>query len=116
MAGLHRQHFVREFRDCPQHVSALAAEPAKQTQFLVADDGRIIEDPGFVQFVAFAKLIRANAQTLRCVDGRFAIESEPPFGRRRGLARSPLIRKFSASFWWRRRKGALGNRQAIGLG
>ncbi len=86
IVGPRKEHVVHEFRDGPQLVSAFAAEPAKQGQVIVADGGRIVEEPGFVQLVAVAKLIRADAQTLRGVDGRFRIENECPFGWWRGLA------------------------------
>src|SRR5271166_426036 len=55
------QHFIHEFCDGPQLVSALAAKPSKQSKLALADDARIIEEPGFVEFVAFAKLICADA-------------------------------------------------------
>ena len=112
--GSGEQHFVHEFRRGSQLVSALARDALKQIQFLVADGGRIIEEPGFVQFVAFAKLISADAQSLRRIDSCFGVEGEGPFGWRRGLARSLFVRGSSPGFGGGGAK-ARTYRQAIGL-
>src|ERR1700733_16024875 len=63
--GPSEQHIVNELRHRPQCKSALCRDAAKQTQFFLADDGRIVKESAFIQFTAVAKLICADAQPLR---------------------------------------------------
>jgi hypothetical protein len=74
-----------KFRHGAQLVPALAAQPSKQNELALADRRWIIEEPGLVQLVAFTKLIRADAKTLRRINGCLGVENQRPFERRCGL-------------------------------
>src|ERR1700733_7708861 len=113
--GPSEQHIVNEHRHRPQCKSALCGDAAKQTQFYLADDGRIVEESAFIQFIAVAKLICADAQPLRGVNGRFGVENQRPFGSRRKLTLTLLLRPLVVRRQRLRGKCANRNRQAIRL-
>jgi hypothetical protein len=88
VVGPSKQDFVDEFGNGPQDKSTLAAERSKQRKIVSADESWVVEETSLIKFVCLAKLICADAQTLRRVDSRLGVEDK-----RLELSESEFLRR-----------------------